>query len=77
MQTRILPVLVVAALSASCSAAIAPPPQPPAKTMIDTQLKALDKAKAVQQTVDQQKVDMDKKMDAAEGATSDPGKKND
>ena len=68
MQTRILPLLVAAALSASCSGAIAPPPPAPSKTVIDSQLKAIDKAKAVQQTVDQQKVDMDKKLDAAEGA---------
>jgi hypothetical protein len=39
-----------------------PPPQPAQKTVFDTQLKALDKAKAVQGVVDQQKVDADKKL---------------
>jgi hypothetical protein len=38
-----------------------PPPQPAGKTVYDTQLKALDKAKAVQGVVDQHKVDADKK----------------
>jgi hypothetical protein len=41
-----------------------PPPQTPAqKTVLDTQLKALQKAKDVQKTVDQQKADMDKKLE--------------
>jgi len=75
MQMRILPVLIAAVLSASCSGA-APPP-PPSKTVIDAQLKAIDKAKAVQQTVDQQKADMDKQIQAAEGAPADPKKKDD
>ena len=76
MHMRTLPILIAAALSASCSGAIAPPPPAPSKTVIDGQLKAIEKAKAVQQTVDQQKADMDKKMDAAEGA-GDPNKKGD
>lgn len=62
-------VLVFALLCAGCSAAVAPPPEPPKKTVIDAQLKAIEKAKAVQQTVDQQKVDTDRKIEAAEGAT--------
>lgn len=45
-----------------------PPPQPAQKTVFDTQLKALDKAKAVQGVVDQQKIEADKKLkDAEEG----------
>ena len=76
MHARMLPILLAALLSVSCSAAIAPPPQP-SKTVIDAQLKAIDKAKAVQQTVDQQKVDMDKQMDAAEGAPAAADKKTD
>ena len=39
-----------------------PPAQPAGKTVFDTQLKALDKAKAVQGVVDQQKVDADRKV---------------
>jgi len=39
-----------------------PPSQPAGKTVFDTQLKALDKAKAVQGVVDQQKADADKKL---------------
>jgi hypothetical protein len=76
MQTRILPILIVVLLSVSCSAAVAPPPAP-SKTVIDSQLKALDKAKAVQQTVDQQKIDTDRKIEAAEGVPADPNKKED
>jgi hypothetical protein len=76
MQTRMLPICLVALLSVSCSAAIAPPPQP-SKTVIDEQLKAIDKAKAVQQTVDQQKIDTDKQINAAEGVPADPDKKGD
>jgi hypothetical protein len=72
MRTVILPLLALIVLSASCSQA--PPPQKQ-KTVFDDQLKALDKAKAVQQTVDQQKKDLDKRVDAAENA-SDAGKKN-
>lgn len=46
----------------------APPPQQPAqKTVFDTQLKALQKAKDVQKTVDEQKAEMDKKLDDAGG----------
>ena len=52
---------------AACSHKAPPPPEPPAppappqKTVFDTQLKALDKAKAVQGVVDQQKIDAEKK----------------
>jgi hypothetical protein len=42
--------------------AAAAAPQPAQKTVFDTQLKALQKAKDVQKTVDQQKADMDKKL---------------
>jgi outer membrane biosynthesis protein TonB len=41
-------------------AAAAPPP--PQKTVIDTQLKALQRAKDVQKTVDQQKAELEKQM---------------
>lgn len=39
------------------------PAQPAQKTVFDTQLKSLQKAKDVQKTVDQQKADMDKKLE--------------
>jgi outer membrane biosynthesis protein TonB len=63
---------VFVALSASCSDE---PPPPAAKdkppvhqpSVFDTQLKALDKAKSVQDTVDKQKRDADKKMEDAGG----------
>ena len=74
MRSVILPLLALIVLSASCSQVPPPPPQKQ-KTVFDDQLKALDKAKAVQQTVDQQKKDLDKRVDAAENA-SDAGKKN-
>ncbi|MEP6941138.1 MAG: hypothetical protein ABI846_15330 [Rudaea sp.] len=66
MHARQPLILVIALCCAACSAAVVPPPEPPKKTVFDAQLKALEKAKAVQQTVDQQKVDTDKKIDEAE-----------
>ena len=38
------------------------PPPPPQKTVFDTQLKALDRAKAVQGVVDQQNAEADKRL---------------
>lgn len=65
MRFLSLPILIFIALSVSCSSADKAPPAtvaaPVQKTVIDQQLKALDKAKAVQDTVDQQKKDTDKK----------------
>jgi outer membrane protein assembly factor BamD (BamD/ComL family) len=56
----------------ACSSGKAPPPQaqaptPPEKTIYDTQIKALQRAKDVQKTVDKQKADADKKLDDAGG----------
>jgi hypothetical protein len=69
-----VPILLaaVALTLAACSSSKAPPPQaqtpaPPEKTVFDTQLKALQKAKDVQKTVDQQKADADKKLQDAGG----------
>lgn len=62
--------LVLAACSRSKAPAEAeapPPSQPAQKTVFDTQLKALQKAKDVQKTVDQQKAETDKKLDDAGG----------
>lgn len=50
---------------APAEAEVAPPP--PQKTVIDTQLKALQKAKDVQKTVDQQKRDVDQEVKEQEG----------
>ena len=72
MRIATISILFFAVLSVSCSKS--PPPEataqaaqkkPPQKqqTVIDAQLKALDKAKAVQGTLDQQKKDMDKKLE--------------
>jgi hypothetical protein len=44
---------------------VAPPPAPaqsPQKTVFDTQLKSLQKAKDVQKTVDQQKAELDRQL---------------
>ena len=64
-----IPIFLAAATLAlaACSSGKAPPPQaqtptPPEKTVFDTQLKALQRAKDVQKTVDQQKADADKKL---------------
>lgn len=63
-------IFAIAAL-AGCSDDKTPPKvevaQPPQKTVFDTQLKALQKAKDVQKTVDQQKADTDKKLEDAGG----------
>ena len=73
MRLSTIPLLAAIALCVSCSESKAPPPSaaqtpPPAqKTVIDDQLKALEKAKAVQGTVDQQKKDTDKKIEDAGG----------
>lgn len=77
MRIATISILFFAVLSVSCSKS--PPPEataqeaaqkkPPQKqqTVIDAQLKALDKAKAVQGTLDQQKKDMDKKLEDSGG----------
>ena len=61
----------IAVVLAACSEDKPPPKaevaQPPQKTVFDTQLKALQKAKDVQKTVDQQKADQDKKLEEAGG----------
>ncbi len=64
-----LAVATLAFALAACSrskapdeAAVQAAPQPAQKTVFDTQFKALDKAKAVQGVVDQQKADTDKKV---------------
>jgi len=67
MRIATISILALAALSVSCSSS--PLPEETAaqakkqKTVIDAQLKAIDKAKAVQDTVDQQKKDTDKKIE--------------
>lgn len=60
-------------LSLACTLALAacskakqpdpPPPPPPQKTVFDTQLKALQKAKDVQNVVDDQKKKQDKQLE--------------
>ena len=69
MKSTALALMTLAFASCVCScskepdqAGIAPASQPAQKTVLDTQLKALQKAKDVQKTVDQQKADMDKKL---------------
>jgi hypothetical protein len=67
MKFTVLPLAAFALSLAACSSSKVPPEsavaaQPPQKTVFDTQLKALQKAKDVQKTVDKQKEDMDKKL---------------
>jgi hypothetical protein len=61
-----IPIFLVATVLtlAACSSDEPPPPRPqkPQPTVFDAQLKALDKAKDVQKTMDQRKVDLDKKL---------------
>ena len=69
----ILPSLLVLALGACGSSnkpaatAEAAPPPPPEKTVIDTQLKALEKAKAVQDVVDKNAKKQDDQLKDAGG----------
>ncbi len=63
-----LPFAFIAACTLSACSADAPPPpktadQPAQKTVIDTQLKALQKAKDVQNVVDDQKKKTDKELE--------------
>jgi hypothetical protein len=71
MKFTFLFLLAGATLLGACSAEKPPPldqPTTPAqKTIYDTQIKALQKAKDVQKTVDQQKADMDKKLEDSGG----------
>ena len=77
MRIATLSILVLAVLSVSCSGG-PPPPAPAAqpkpaerqKTVIDAQLKALDKAKAVQGTLDQRTKALDKQMEESENPPS-------
>ena len=68
---KLFPIAIVtlAVTLAACSRSKAPAetaaeaqPKPAQKTVFDTQLKALDKAKAVQGVVDQQKADAEKRL---------------
>ena len=65
MKSLLLPLACTLALAA-CSKARQPdppPPPPPQKTVFDTQLKALQKAKDVQNVVDDQKKKQDKQLE--------------
>lgn len=69
-----IPIFVVAAVLtlAACSSDEAPPsqaqtPQVAQPTVFDAQFKALDKAKGMQKTIDQQKAASDKKLEDAAG----------
>ena len=62
--------LLVATAFALGACGSAPPPAepaPPQKTVLDPQIKALEKAKAVEQQVDDAKAAQDKKLEDAGG----------
>ena len=69
MKLTSLSIFGCACLLGACSseppplANTAAQPTPAQKTVFDAQLKALDKAKAVQGVVDKQKADTDKKLE--------------
>lgn len=76
MRIATISTLFFAVLSVSCSRSEPPAatvqaaqkkPTQKQPTVIDAELKALDKAKAVQGTLDQQKKDMDKKLEDSGG----------
>ncbi len=66
MKSAVSIVAVAACLLSACAPSPPPPQvanQPPQKTVIDTQLKALQKAKDVQNVVDDQKKKQDKALE--------------
>jgi hypothetical protein len=66
MKSLLLPLACTFALAACSKAKQPDPPPPPApaqKTVFDDQLKALQKAKDVQKTVDDAKKKQDKQLD--------------
>ena len=68
--TAVLTCLLLAACGGADKPAapvVATPPPPPQKTVLDTQLKALEKAKAVQDVVDKQAAEAQKKVDDSGG----------
>jgi hypothetical protein len=76
MRIARLALLAAALLGVACSsgkapadraAAVQPAPPPAQKTVLDAQLKALDQAKAVQDTLEQQKQAADRKLEEAGG----------
>jgi hypothetical protein len=70
MRLATIVVIALCALSASCSGdkpPVAAAPPEPQKTVLDPQLQALEKAKAEQAVIDQQKKETDKKIDDAGG----------
>ncbi|MEO8672007.1 MAG: hypothetical protein ABI411_11885 [Tahibacter sp.] len=68
LSTTVAACLLLAACGGSDkSASTTTAPPPPQKTVIDTQLKALEKAKAMQETVNKQAEDEKKKIDDAGG----------
>ena len=74
MRIATISILAFALLSVSCSSSAPPPPAqaaqkaPPEKqkTVIDEQLKAIDKAKAVQDVMDQRTKTLDEQMESSE-----------
>lgn len=85
MRIAMISVLVLAALSVSCADSTPPPapavPAKPAekqKTVIDEQLKAIDKAKAVQDMMDQRTKQIDEQLDkTTDKAAGTPERKDD
>jgi hypothetical protein len=68
MKSLLLPFACALALTACSKAKQPDPPPPPAqKTVFDDQLKALQKAKDVQKTVDDQNKKQDKKLEDSGG----------
>lgn len=78
MRIATLSILALAALSVSCSrsepphAPVAAQPKPAErqKTVIDEQLKAIDKAKAVQETMDQRTKTVDDQLESSENPSA-------
>ena len=66
MKSLVSMTLLLSVLLAACSPDVPPPPKaadPAQKTVIDAQLKALQKAKDVQNVVDDQKKKQDKALE--------------
>ncbi len=72
MRIRTFSVSIAALLLAACSSDSAPPPPPPPPaaaqgTILDDQLRAMERAKSVEATIQKSKDDTDAALEAAEG----------
>lgn len=64
---RLVGFAFAAVLLGACSTSAPPPAAPPQKTIVDAQLKALEKAKELEQQAEKIKAEQDRRIDDAGG----------